>query len=149
MCGPGRTSNMLSLLPLRGAVAHVGMRNSLALAVLAAVLAAPSALWAHHGTYGYDREHLTTVRGTVTEFDLVNPHSLIHLAIKKKNGTVEAWTAETAPPNMLHRVGWDKTTLRPGDHITVTGYRAKDGARLLSVRSIVLPNGQQLNQRRY
>ena len=125
------------------------MKNSLAVAMLAAIVAAPAALWAHHGMYGYDREHLTTVKGTVTEFDLVNPHTLIHLVIKEKNGEVEAWTAEAAPPNMLRRVGWDKTTIRPGDRITVTGYRAKDGARLLSVRSIVLPNGQQLNQRPY
>jgi len=127
------------------------MKNNRAatVAVVVSLLALPGRVLAHHGSYAYDREHITTVKGTVTEFDLVNPHSLIHLAVKEKNGEVEAWTAETASPNMLRRVGWGKTTIKPGDRVTVSGYRARDGAKLLSIRTIVLPTGQQLNQRQY
>lgn len=106
----------------------------------------PARLAAHHGLTWSDTEHIITVKGTVTVFEFVNPHALVHLAVKTNAGSVEEWIAETAPPSMLRRAGWDRATLKPGDAITVSGHQAKDGSRYLSVRRLVLPNGQVLNQ---
>ena len=37
---------------------------------------------AHHGSTAYDMTTLTTVTGTVTDFELINPHSLISIKVK-------------------------------------------------------------------
>jgi hypothetical protein len=114
--------------------------------VIAGFGVAPSPIFAHHGLTWCDTEHVTTLKGSVTAFEFVNPHALVHVAVRANGRNVEEWTAETAPPSMLRRAGWDRATLKPGDAITVSGYQAKDGARYMSVRKIVMPNGQVLNQ---
>jgi len=100
----------------------------------------------HHGIKTYRTDHLISLKGTVTDIEFVNPHVRIHLEVKEPNGESEIWTIEVAPRSMLYKVGWNKTTLKPKDPIVVTGYQAKDGSKLLTVRRIVLPNGQDLNQ---
>jgi hypothetical protein len=81
------------------------------------------------------------VKGSVTAFGFVNPHALVHLAVKTNAGNLEEWTADTAPPIMLRRAGWDRATLKPGDAITVSGYQAKDGSRHMSVPKWDRPGG--------
>jgi hypothetical protein len=46
---------------------------------------------------------------------------------------------------MLQRLGWNRSTLKPGDRITVTGNRHKEGHPLMYLRKIVLPNGEAVN----
>ena len=43
---------------------------------------------------------------------------------------------------MLRRIGWNRNTLKPGDRITITGHRHKEGQPLMYLRKIVLPNGE-------
>jgi len=98
---------------------------------------------AHHGFAGrYDEEHPFTVQGTVLEFQFINPHVLIYIEAKNQDGTVEKWTCEATSPNMLYRRGWTKTTLKPGDEITATGHRAKNGTALLRLMKIAA-NGKE------
>ena len=40
------------------------------------------------------------------------------------------WNFELASPNVLKRMGWSRNSLKEGDHITVEGSAAKDGAHL-------------------
>ena len=103
-------------------------------------------LLAHHVSAMYDLQHITTVRGTVTAFELINPHSLIHINVKLKEGMPQNWVVETAPPIMLRRIGWDRDKIKSGDLITVEGFRAKDGSYTMSVKKIILANGQELNE---
>ena len=121
------------------------MKRSI-LIVTGALLLAASPLLAHHGLTTYDTAHLATLKGTVSKFEFINPHAVVRLEVKDERGQPETWAAEIAPPAMLYRIGWDKNTLKSGDAITVSGYPAKDGSRLLSVRKLILPNGQELNQ---
>ena len=112
----------------------------------AAILLLSTQVFAHHGIKNYRTDRLTSLKGTVTEYEFQNPHVLIEMEVEEVAGNRETWTIEVAPPSMLYKVGWNKNTLKPNDTIEVTGYPAKDGSRLLSVRRIVLPNGQDLNQ---
>ncbi len=111
------------------------------------LLWASGPLFAHHGRAIYETDRIATMKGTVTEVQFVNPHVLIRLEVKFDNSNAEKWTAETAPPAMLYRIGWNRNTIKPGDHVTLSGYKARDGSRLISVRKIMLPNGLELNQR--
>src|SRR5580692_9923362 len=101
------------------------------------LLAAP--LLAHHGEANYDTDKVVAVKGMVTDFQFINPHTLISLDAKNDKGEIEKWSCEARSPGMLVRVGgWDKQTLKAGDVITVFGYRAKNGATLLRLQKLTL-----------
>jgi hypothetical protein len=100
---------------------------------------------AHHSTAEYDMTTLTTVKGTVTEFEWSNPHAYIHIDVTNDKGKAEKWTAELASIGMLSRVGWKKDTAKPGDEITIVGNRAKSGTNYMRLNKIVLASGQELS----
>jgi len=127
------------------------MRNRY-LAILAAafgLLLSAGSLFAHHGTSNYERTKMITLKGTVTKFEMVNPHVLVHFDVKNAQGVVEHWTAETQSPNMLIRAGWSKSILKPGDEITITGNPDKTGLPELRLEKVVLSNGKELMQYPY
>src|SRR5579864_3318432 len=96
------------------------------LAVIALTIALP--LFAHHGNAAYDTTKTVTVRGTITDFEFINPHVMVFFEAKNDNGDIEKWQGELTSPNHLMRTGWTKGTLKPGDHVTFSGLRAKSGA---------------------
>ena len=115
----------------------------LLLAVAVLLVSAP--LPAHHGETNYDTEKLVTVKATVTDFQFINPHTLILLDVKNDKGEIEKWTCEARSPAMLVRNGgWNKNTLKPGDAITASGFRAKNGTKILRLKKIVLADGREL-----
>ncbi len=115
------------------------------LVIIAAMCLAAPAVFAHHGYATYDMSKELTLKGTVTEFEWINPHAVIDFAVKDEKGAVTKWTAETDSPNILHRGGWVKTTLKPGDGVTISGNRAKDGSNDLRLKKIVKDDGTVLN----
>ena len=102
-------------------------------------------IFAHHGTSAYDTTKLTTVKGTVTDFQFNNPHVMISVEAKDDKGKVETWINEANSPNVLTRHGWDRDIIKKGDQITVIGYRPKNGAKTLRLQKVVLSNGQELD----
>ena len=114
-------------------------------AAFAILLAAPGLALAHHGTSAYDTSKLTTVKGTVTDFQFINPHVMITVDMTDDNGKTETWICEANSPNVLSRHGWDRDMIKKGDQITVIGNRPKNGAKTLRLQKVVLSNGQELD----
>lgn len=103
------------------------MRFKLALLIVT-LLALAGTVSAHHGSAAYEMEKNVTIKGTVTEFQFVNPHVLIYLDVKDDKGQVTNWAGELTSPNRLARLGWNRATLKVGDEITMTGAPSKSGA---------------------
>jgi hypothetical protein len=40
--------------------------------------------------------------------------------------------------------GWEKTTLKPGDVVTASGYQFTDGQKILRLNKIVMANGKEM-----
>ena len=122
------------------------MKNlALCLTVTLAVLFVSGPLLGHHGETNYDTEKLVSVKGTVTDFQFINPHVQVFMDVKNGNGEIEKWSCEARSPIMLVRLGgWDKNTLKPGDVITASGFRAKNGTTILRLKKIVLANGREM-----
>ena len=100
-----------------------------AILLLAAVfLAAGGTARAHHGNSAYDEEHWITLSGTVTEFVWANPHCQIFLDVKDDKGAVVNWAIESQSPGIMRRNNWVRTSVKPGDQITITLAPAKNGA---------------------
>jgi hypothetical protein len=122
------------------------MKNALGrtFATAAICLALANAAVAHHGTANYDMTKVVTVKGIVSDFQFINPHVEIFIDVKDDKGNVQKWQAETNSPNLLHRAGWTKDSIKRGDVITVSGNRAKDGSNVMRLDKVVLSDGKEL-----
>ena len=110
----------------------------------AVALAVPTApLFAHHGSSVYDTK-LTTYKGTVTDFQFMNPHSEVWFDVTGSDGKVEKWTGEAPSLTTMARIGWTKTIFKPGDQVTFTGNVAKSGAKIIRLRKVIFPNGKEM-----
>jgi len=110
-----------------------------------ALLAVALPSYGHHGASMFDMEHLITVKGTVTSFEWINPHSMIYADVKDDKGNVQKWAIETrGGPNALTRAGWSKETLKPGDEVTFTGHPAKNGTSSMRLAKVTLANGKEM-----
>jgi len=113
------------------------------LALVLGLLLISISLSAHHGQAGYNTTETVTVTGAVSEFQFVNPHSIVSLDVKDDKGETQAWQGELTSPNHLLRANWTATTLKPGDQVTMAGYRAKSGANSMWITKISV-NGEEL-----
>jgi len=103
---------------------------------------------AHHSTLGFDGTQPTVISGVVTTFNWRYPHCSIALDVSDSGGPGEIvahWTVESESLQLLSRLGWTKSSIRPGDRIRVTGARARDGAPAMRCRTIDLPDGRSLS----
>jgi Family of unknown function (DUF6152) len=98
------------------------------IALVMSLAAVCSSLSAHHGNSAYDEDHPITIAGTVTELVWSNPHCQIYLDVKGNKGKVVRWSVESQSPGILHRNGWTKNSVKPGDQVVVTLAPAKNGA---------------------
>jgi hypothetical protein len=112
------------------------------LAVAALIFALPT--FAHHGTAAYDTTKTVAIKGTITDFQFINPHVMVFFKVKDEKGSVEKWQAELTSPNHLMRTGWTKDTLKSGDEVTFSGLRAKSGATTLWITKIVTADGHEI-----
>jgi Family of unknown function (DUF6152) len=100
---------------------------------------------AHHAFAAeFDAKKPVHLEGVVSKVELINPHSWIHVDIKKADGSAESWMVEAGSPNVLLRRGFTKATIATGTPVVVEGYQSKDGSLRANGRDITLPNGQKL-----
>ncbi len=115
------------------------------LTLIFGVLLVSATLLAHHGEANYDTSKVVSVKGTVTDFQFINPHVQISLDVKNDKGEIEKWVGEARSPSMLSRIGgWDKNTIKIGDVITASGHRTMNGTNFLRLMKIVLPDGREM-----
>jgi hypothetical protein len=101
-------------------------------------------LFAHHGASEYDMTKIVTLNGTVKELQFVNPHSLLTFTVKDDSGKAMEWEGELPSPNLLSRRGWSRSTLKPGDQVTIIGSPAKNGEKGMQIKKLVFPDGHEL-----
>ena len=119
------------------------MKTKLTLALAIGFLIFQTPVFAHHGSAGYNNTTSVSVSGTVADFQFVNPHCIVTLDVKDDKGQMQKWQGELTSPNHLVRAGWNAHSLKPGDSVTLTGWRAKSGANSLWVTKTVV-NGEEL-----
>ena len=108
-------------------------------------------VFAHHGNSAYDETARVPVKGVVTEFVWVNPHSQIYLDVKDKNGSIVHWAVETNSPGILSRAGWTRRSIKPGDEVTIILCPAKNNAPVAYIGSgdpgtkVIFADGHELD----
>jgi DNA/RNA endonuclease YhcR with UshA esterase domain len=103
------------------------MKRIVFLVMTATVLAVGGRAYAHHSfaaTYFVDQE--VTVEGTLTQFLYRNPHSFVKVEAKDDQGNVVTWSVEWGGGAQLTQEHVTRDTLKPGDHVIVTGNPGRD-----------------------
>ena len=115
------------------------------LVVGASLLLGAVPVWAHHAFAAeFDQTRPLKLKGTVTKWEVVNPHSWIHIDVKGEDGTVANWMIEGGSPNNLYRLGFTKESLPFGSEIVVEGYQAKDGSTRAVGKNVTFADGKKL-----
>ena len=108
--------------------------------------AAAAVIWlllVHHGTGGtYNMEKPIVLKGKVTEFKFVNPHVLVSFDVADKNA-VQHWLA--SGPSVINwtRTGWNRTSLKAGDQVTITLFPARSGKPEGVINKLVTGSGKE------
>lgn len=99
---------------------------------------------AHHSFAAlFDASRTVTVDGVVARFEFIAPHSYIQVDAVDASGALAAWEVETTSPGQLIRAGLTPESLHPGDRVRAVGNPARDGRRLMRLRTITLPSGEE------
>jgi hypothetical protein len=100
---------------------------------------------AHHAfSAEFDIGKPLKMQGTLTKWEMINPHSWFHINVKGADGAVVPWLVEAGTPNQLIRLGVTKNTLPIGTEFVIEGYQAKDGTNRAVGRNFVLADGRRL-----
>ena len=103
-----------------------------------------SALGHHSFSAEFSRDLPVEVTGTVVNVEWTNPHARFYLEAPDADGNTVTWDFELTTPNLLMRRGWTRDSLKPGDAVTVTGWRARNHPHVANASSVVLSNGRRL-----
>ena len=149
---------------------HVDIQPGVAAIACAAVvtLAVSLPLAAHHSfSAEFDSTKEVQVTGEVSDVEWQNPHAWIHLSVTelcerravergsdaepeewacRTPGTDEGadWAVELGSPSGLMRHGWARNSLTPGDVVTISGTRARDGSTNSNARNVTTADGTRL-----
>jgi hypothetical protein len=115
------------------------------LGIAASLLLLAQSVLAHHGTAIFDMTQSATIKGTVVDYELINPHVQMIIKVDQEGGKTQDWNVEAVSLNMMVRAGFRKDTLKAGDTVSVTGHPGKNGKPAMLLMKIVLANGQTLS----
>ena len=119
------------------------MRQVVAASLLGLALAA-NPVHAHHSFAAeFDAAKPITITGPVTKMEWANPHIFLHVDAKDDAGTVTSWAIEMGNIMALIRLGWKRDDIKIGDTLTVDGFLARDGSKLMNAKT-VLRNGRKM-----
>ena len=146
----------------------VAIKTGAVAGIAIATGAASLPLAAHHSfSAEFDATKEVRATGAVTEVEWQNPHAWIHLSVTElcqRRGTPRgsdaaeeewacrapdadegtAWAFELGSPNGLMRQGWTRNSLKPGDVVTISGTRARDGSTNSNARNVTKADGTRL-----
>lgn len=118
--------------------------NSRAMGLAGIALIASMPAFAHHSFAIFDQSKVLTLSGTVKDFELVNPHAWLNVAIINDKGAPAIWAFEGGSVAQLQQLGWKKDNFPAGTKVVVTYRPMKDGSRGGQLMSATPEGGQKV-----
>jgi hypothetical protein len=84
---------------------------------------------AHHSVAGvFDAGKRTTISGTISQVDWINPHVYIYMDVADETGAVTTWRLESLPTAMLRKAGLTSELIKGGGQkVTAAAIMARNG----------------------
>ncbi len=101
---------------------------------------------AHHSSSGYDLGKTIELRVTVTKFEFVNPHAYVFFTLPDANGKPAEGRCELPALTALSRLGWTRTTFRPGQKVTIKGAPARHEENVCMLQSFIGEDGREISR---
>ncbi len=117
----------------------------LALAGIAASILTLPAI-AHHSFAMFDNSVTTQLKGAVTDFEWINPHTWLHIEVTGEDGNRSVWSFEAGSPGQLTQSLWTRDSVAMGDEIEVQFHPLKDGSNGGQLLGITKSDGTNLCQ---
>jgi hypothetical protein len=111
--------------------------------VVLTLLTAVVPLSAHH-SWPVDMTKLVTVTGTIKQIEWTNPHPMFTIEVRAEDGKPETWLIGGPAITRMEANGWTKTTIKPGDKVTGTGFQFSDGQKIIRLERVVLTDGKEM-----
>jgi Family of unknown function (DUF6152) len=118
--------------------------KAIAIALCTAAVFSASAS-AHHSNVAFAVTKVITVKGVVKDFEWRNPHTWLTLTVDDGKGGKVDWAIEGRAPGVLLRAGWTKSSLMPGEVVTVDMSPAKDGSKTGLIARVTKADGTILS----
>jgi len=118
---------------------------ALAAVCVAALGSGAAPALAHHSFAMFDRSKEVTVSGTVKEFQYTNPHSWVIVLAPGADGKIVEWGFESEGPSTLLRNGVKKSSIPPGEKVTVRAFPMRDGRPAGSLIAITKADGSTIH----
>ncbi|MDB5712952.1 MAG: hypothetical protein JWO15_349 [Sphingomonadales bacterium] len=121
-------------------------RAALSSAILLSLVSSVPAS-AHHSFSTYNRSEAAkgTLRGTVKEFSLINPHGWLKLVVLAPNNKTSLWSLEMSSATQLQENGWKPDSIKVGQKVQVSYFPLRFGSYGGQLVSVVLPDGRTLS----
>jgi hypothetical protein len=126
-----------ALRALRGRSVRVLIHAAVGIGLATAALA-------HHSQSEFDFKLKVEVEGTVTRVDWRSPHARLYVDAVGEDGMTVNWDFELPSPTTMMRRGWKRDSLKPGDHVTVTGSRARNYPNIAYATTIKDASGKAM-----
>lgn len=101
---------------------------------------------AHHGLANFNLNVDITVRGTITDIAMVNPHSWVYLDVTNDDNSTTNWKCELRGGTVLRRSGWTKDLFITGSRVTITGSPDRFEENTCYTGTITFANGLSLDR---
>ena len=108
------------------------------------LLCSPSYAPAHHSFAMFDRDQARVISGVIRDFQWTNPHTWIQVTVTDAAGKVTEWSLEGGSPGIMSRNGWKRTSLAPGEKVTIEIYPLKSGEPGGSFIEVTKADGSKL-----
>jgi hypothetical protein len=99
---------------------------------------------AHHSYAMFDRQSTKSLKATVRTWEFVSPHAYLWVYVDDADGKPQLWGLEGPGPQALLRAGWNKNTVKPGDHVTVEINPLRDGRNGGNLVRMTLSDGRTM-----
>jgi hypothetical protein len=118
------------------------MRFKLVISACAALLLTAFGASAHHSfTATYDESQEVTIEGELVQFSFRNPHAFVHVMAPDENGEMHRWGVEWGGAGQLTGQGVTRDSLKPGDHVIITGNPGRNAVdHRIRMRSLLRPS---------
>jgi Family of unknown function (DUF6152) len=132
--------------------ARMNRSIAIVIAALGILSAAASPTFAHHSRAMFDMTRNVIYRGVVKEYTWQNPHSHIVIIVgadATDPSTVGTWDIEASSISLMVSQGWNRSTFKPGDRITVVAHPNRNGSKDVLLFYAVKPDGTRLYRARH